>query len=138
MKVIHVGMTLMFLLSAFSALSAQPKRVLKEQYESVNSLSISPDNGFIAVGCSGKGEGTVLLWDFKSGELLQTWRGYTKYQQMLAFSPDSNYLAISYDKGSAAPNGWVKVKNLSKKNLHWKVTLLPICQIALVEQFCHT
>jgi WD40 repeat protein len=123
MRISQLGLILTFLLAASAALLAQPAKVLNGQHGSVNSLAISPDNKFIAAGCSGKEEGTVLLWNLQSGELLQTWKGYIKYRQELAFSPDSKYLAISYDETSNGNNdGGLEIRNLADQRLQWKLT----------------
>jgi WD40 repeat protein len=58
-------------------------------------FAIGPDRKKIVVG---SGDGSVKLWDIRSGRLLQTFKGHTDYINGLAFSPDGrNILSLSQD-----------------------------------------
>lgn len=123
MRLLHFGMLFTSLLVFATALPAQPMRVLTAQHGSVNSLAISPNGKYLAAGCSSKEQGAVLLWDLPSGQLLQTWTGYLKFRQRLAFSRDSNYLAISTDESlSGANDSTLEIRNLTNQTLKWKIT----------------
>ena len=73
------------------AIETRYQRVLlyPEAAEGISALAISPDGRFIA---SGSYDRLIQLWDFSSGELLQTLAGHENTIMGLAFSPDSQTL----------------------------------------------
>jgi WD40 repeat protein/tRNA A-37 threonylcarbamoyl transferase component Bud32 len=57
----------------------------------VNSLAVRPDGKWIAAAC---GDGTVKVWDLKTGKVVRTLRGHTARVFSVAFRPpDGRYLA---------------------------------------------
>ncbi len=61
------------------------------------SLAFSPDGAWLAAGF---GEGSILLMDTASGELIRTMTGHQAHVYALAFSPDGSRLASGSDDTS--------------------------------------
>ncbi|ROL62119.1 VWA domain-containing protein, partial [Bacteroidetes/Chlorobi group bacterium ChocPot_Mid] len=65
---------------------------LKSHTNTINKVSLSPDNTMIA---STGDDGSIRLWDFKSGWNLKIIDGKSKWMQSVAFSNDNKYLISS-------------------------------------------
>ena len=66
-------------------------QILKSNdYYSVNAVSWSPDNRYIA---SGSGDCTIKIWDAHSGTCIHTLQGHSGIVCSVAWSPDSKYIA---------------------------------------------
>lgn len=68
------------------------ERTLNGHTDSVTTCDVSCDGRFIA---SGSLDCSVKLWDFATGELLQTVKKHTKWVKIVRFSHDGRYLATS-------------------------------------------
>jgi WD40 repeat protein len=67
------------------------------------SVAFSPDGRLLA---SGGGEGSIKLWDTKTGEEQATLVGHTGYVEALAFSADGNMLASGGGFGDGSVRFW--------------------------------
>lgn len=65
-------------------------RTLPRQTGSVYSVAFHPDGQTLA---SGSLSGKITLWNLKSGEILQTLSGHSRWVESIAFSADGNALA---------------------------------------------
>jgi WD40 repeat protein len=63
---------------------------LRGHSSSVNSVAYSPDGQTLA---SGSRDGTIKLWNVKTGNLLQTLTGHSSWVYSVAYSPDGQTLA---------------------------------------------
>jgi WD40 repeat protein len=63
----------------------------------VSSVAFSPDGRTLA---SGSADGTVALWDTRSGRRVRTLRGHTNFVETVAFSSDGRRLAASGADGT--------------------------------------
>jgi serine/threonine protein kinase len=64
-------------------------------WESVYSVAFSPDGQVLA---SGSDDGTIKLWEVKTGRVINSLRGHSNLVSEVAFSPDGKVLASgSYD-----------------------------------------
>lgn len=62
----------------------------------VNSVAFSPDGRYAL---SGSWDGTLKLWEVKTGKKVRTFRGHKDLVMSVAFSPDGRYaLSASFDK----------------------------------------
>jgi len=75
-------------------------RTLKGQSGSVMSVAFAPDGTTLA---SGSRDGTVKLWDVKTGDLQRTLTGPEARIESLAYAPDGTVLA----GGSGGPEALV-------------------------------
>ncbi len=57
-------------------------------------VALSPDGAMVAIALD---DNTVKLWDIKSGESLNTFKGHEEFVYGLAFSPDGTRLATASD-----------------------------------------
>jgi WD40 repeat protein len=63
----------------------------------LRTIDVSPDGERLAVGLTE--DGTVRIINAMTGELMHTLEGHTHWVQVVAFSPDGNYLASGSDDG---------------------------------------
>lgn len=82
----------------------------------INDVEISPDNRYIA---SASSDGSVLLWDFESGELLQTMELHTDEVRSLSFSPDGRILA------SAGHDGRIILQDIETRSINREIQVTP-------------
>lgn len=68
----------------------QDVKILFGQY-GINKLAFSPDGRFLAA--SSYASQAVQLWDWETGQLWQTWRGYAPEIRTVAFNPDGRLIA---------------------------------------------
>ena len=61
-------------------------------------VAVSPDGGFAASGHDEEDEGTIFLWDLKTGKVLHRLEGHRRAVRGLAISPDGRLVAsVSWD-----------------------------------------
>ncbi|MGL5063220.1 MAG: hypothetical protein ACRC62_24840, partial [Microcoleus sp.] len=70
----------------------------KPNYDSFTAIAVTPDGQKII---AGKGNGTVYLWDNKSGKQLKTWVAHGKKVTAISFSKNGQTLATSGNDGLA-------------------------------------
>jgi len=73
------------------------KVVLTGHTSAVHSMAWSPDGRTLA---SRSRDGTVILWDAKTGEQLHTLQGHSGRVSSVAFSPDGKRLASASEDGT--------------------------------------
>ncbi|HIK27376.1 MAG: serine/threonine protein kinase [Oscillatoriaceae bacterium SKW80] len=76
-------------------------RILPRQTGSVYSVAFRPDGQVLA---SGSLSGKITLWNLKSGEILQTLSGHSRWVESIAFSADGN--AIASGSGDSTIKIW--------------------------------
>ena len=74
----------------------EPK-TLTGHTEDIQSLAFSPDGNIIAMGCY---DGTIHLWDAKTGVHKRTLTGHTRDIWSVAFSRDGNIIATGSSDGT--------------------------------------
>jgi len=67
--------------------------ILREHTDNVTSIALSPDGLIIA---SGSYDGTIRLWNFKTGQVVQQLPTKEMSLSTVSFSPDGQYLAYAY------------------------------------------
>ncbi|MCC3582630.1 AAA family ATPase [Microcoleus sp. PH2017_30_WIL_O_A] len=70
----------------------------KPNYDSFTAIAVSPDGQKII---AGKGNGTVYLWDNKSGRQLKTWAAHGNKVTAISFSKNGQTLATAGNDGLA-------------------------------------
>ncbi len=80
-------------------------RILPRQAGTIYSVAFRPDGQVLA---SGSLSGKITLWNLKSGEILQTLSGHSRWVESIAFSPDGGAIA------SGSGDSTVKIWRLQK------------------------
>ena len=87
------------------------KRMLADKLPSVECLAITSDGRLLA---AGDFDGTVRLWNAKSGELQATWTGQAGSVLSVAFAPDNQTLAVGTGRWSdLSQPGEIRVWNVA-------------------------
>ena len=76
---------------------AAPLKTLSGHRDNVMSVEYSPDGSIIA---TGSWDGTIRLWDGRTGEIKKTLAGHTSEVSSVAFSPDGLTLASGLGNGT--------------------------------------
>ena len=87
-------------------------RTLTGHSDYVYSVAISPDGKYLA---SGADDGTVIIWDAKSGQRLQTFKGHSYCVNSVCWSTDGKYLASGSNDGTVIiwdANGGLRLQTL--------------------------
>jgi WD40 repeat protein/tetratricopeptide (TPR) repeat protein len=89
--------------SAVADSSQLSYKVLSGHQEAVQSLAFNPDGSLLA---SGSDDASVILWDVKKGEKIQTIRDHQDAVKSVTFNPDGTFLA------SGSFDGTVRLWNI--------------------------
>ena len=69
-------------------------RIFEGNKDIVNKIAISPDDKTLFAGVD---DGSVLLWDLTTGQILWQHQAHTEWVQDVAFSPDGKFAAATFD-----------------------------------------
>ena len=98
------------------------KPLLKEKGHSyyIRSIAISPDGKNIVSGSIDK---TIKVWDFKTGECLNTLEGHTSSINSIAISPDGKYIVSGSDDGIIKIWDFKTFKEIYKLDISYKILI---------------
>ncbi len=100
--------------------AARPELVLQVGHSGgVTSVAFSSDGNTLA---SGSSDGTIRLWDLRTGELKRTLTGHDRIMASIAFSPDGKWLA------NGSRGGTIKLWDASNERLLTTLLILPSSQ----------
>ena len=98
------------------------KPLLKEKghSSSVRSIAISPDGKYIV---SGSVDGTIKIWDFKTGECLNSLEGHSSWVDSIAISPDGKYIVSGSGDGTIKIWDFKNVNNIYSIDLSFNISI---------------